>query len=356
MMHKKHCIKASLGVWKPIFCLLLCLFSVSCSRPQDYILVVDTSGSMSFGNRYIEKIKANIETFMDNLESGDSISLLGFDSNSRFYRTYRIRNEADRQRVVQKVRSFVARGAYTDMDSMLDFVFSFSKKLKKTSRQLVLIIMSDGKDDPPPWKKRRTLRLEALSKGNWFSNPFDEPYIYYVSLGKLHDTKLRKNLTRLSPRVRNIKDSQTAGLEEVIQDIDTQLLLSILFIFLCSLVSLALLACGVYWFCTRHKLSGILEYYDIDVGPDFRERFRLSKLSKHRLVFGRKAGAQLKIRDFAHSQNLNLRATSFKGSPCLRISKKELEHFNFKRKRFEARLLVAPGDHFEAGNYIFEYK
>ena len=332
------------------------LGSLTCSRPQDYILVIDTSGSMSVGERVIEKIKANIGDFIDDLDEGETITLMGFDSNPRFYRTYKIQKDADRQRPARKVRSFKAHGAYTDMDAMLGSVSRVSKKLQVPGRQVVLVVMSDGKDDPPPWKKRKNLRLEALEKSSWFWGLWEEPYIYYVSLGKLHDDKLRKNLTRLAPRVRRIKDSKTAGLQEVSADIEGELFSRTTLVVLSSILLAALLALAVRWFFTRHKLSGVLEYYDADVGPSLKESFRLTKLRAHRFALGPKSGAQLKIRDFSHRQNLTLRTRSYKNLPCLKPRKKEIELFNFKRSRFKNKALISPGDQFEVGNYVFEYK
>ena len=216
--------------------------------------------------------------------------------------------------------------------------------------------MSDGQDDPPPWNKRKNLRLEALEKSNWFWGLWEEPYIYYVSLGKVQDDKLRKNLTRLAPRVRGIKDSKTAGLHELSEDMEGALSLRTTLAIVSGAFLLALLALAGRWFLTRHKLKGVLEYYDVDTGPALRESYRLGKLRTHRFVLGPKAGAQLKIRGFAYRKNITLRSSSFKGLPCLKPRKKEVELFTFKRSRFENKALISPGDQFEVGNYIFEYK
>lgn len=338
---------------------ILALWAFSCSRPQDYILVIDTSGSMSLGERVIEKIKANIEDFTSDLELGETITLLGFDSNPRFYKTYKIQSDADRERPARKVRSLFARGAYTDMEAMLYSVSALSKKLKTPGRQLVLVVMSDGKDDPPPWKRsknRKKLKLETLKKSNWFWGIWEEPYIYYVSLGKLQDDKLIEGLTQIAPRVQSIKDSKTAGLGEVSKDIEEELSLRSALAFLSGLFLLALLALGLRWFLRPHKLRGVLEYYDVDVGPSLKGSFRLTKLNAHKFSIGRKTGAQLKIRGFGSSENFVLKSTSFKKLPCLRPQKKYLEHIHFKRSRFESKSLISPGDQFEAGNYLFEYK
>ena len=127
MSCRKYNLRKCLGVFSLVFWALTCS---ACSRPQDYILVIDTSGSMSVGKRFIEKIKANIGDFIDDLDEGETLSLMGFDSNPRFYRTYNIRSDADRQRLLRAIRSFRARGAYTDMDAMLSSVSRLSKKVK----------------------------------------------------------------------------------------------------------------------------------------------------------------------------------------------------------------------------------
>ncbi len=337
--------------------LLIMAFLLSCSGPRDYIICIDTSGSMSSGKRMIEKVKARLGDFVEDIKLGDSVTLVGFDTNSRVYRTYSIHDQATLQKLSAKIRSLRARGAYTDMQAMLSTLVKLSKKLQAPDRHLLVVIMSDGIDDPPPWKKKDSaVELQYLRKNSWFGY-WGEPYIYYISLSKVQDTKLIKNIGRLSRQSKSITDSESAGLGEVKEDAQSQDTYRQFLAVFSLLISIFLVACvtlGIRRFLQRHKLNGTLVYYDADIGRSLSDTIDLSKLKAHSMFLGRKPGAKPKIRGFGLKQNVSLKAKVYKGSLHLKPKKKEETLFSYDHQKRKG--LIGPGEKFKVGNFIFEYK
>ncbi len=333
------------------FLAILCL---ACSGKKDYVLVIDTSGSMRFGKQVMKKIKNNASDFMERLNTGDSVTVMGFDTTTRSYGTFSIQNKADIEKPIQKIISLQARGANTDMGVMLSSLSRLQKKLETSGRQILIVIMSDGMDDPPSWKKRTPIQLASWDKGNWFSNLFKAPYIYYVSLGKLRNNKLIENLNRISPQVKELGDSPSAGLQEIGEDIDSLVNLRFFLYFLVILIIIVVLALVARRVLRKFKLRGCIEYYDTDIGPSIKSKFNLEKLDRIAFRIGRKSGVELKIRDFKAKQHLRLRTSHRKGLICLKPNKKDNELISFQKQRHKG--LISQGDVFEAGNFKFEYK
>ena len=330
------------------------IFLFAFCKQEDYIIMLDTSGSMSSGDRAIEKVKANIPDFVNELDIGDSISLMSFDTKARFHKTFVIQNDADYEKVVKKFLSLKAKGTYTDMIAMLKSIKKVGEKLKKPGRRIVLIIMSDGLNDPPPWTKKKNLgiNLEEIRQDNWLWGLWNEPYVYYVNLGKLKENKLPK-------RFKRVADSNTAGLKEISKDIDSEnrfLSISVILVIIASLCLLGLILLLIQKFITRHKVSGSLLYHDIDVPVSMSETYPLSKTKNHSFSFGSRIGAQLKIKGIGVKENIILKASKHKGTSCLKIRNKEAKHFLFSNRNASKKNLIAPGDKFQIGNFKFEYK
>ncbi len=336
----------------------LCM--AACAQAADYVVMIDTSASMRTGANALSKLKANMPSFMERIKEGDSFSLMTFDSKVRFHETYIIRDESDKAEIAKKIYSLKARGAYTNMQDMLIALSEQSEALSAAGRRLLLVIMSDGLDDPPPWlKKRRALELSSFEKKSWLGSLFRDPYIYYISLGKIQGEELASQLSLLSGQVTTLQDSSTAGLTELGADIDSKGRQRILLVFLGLIGCLSLLALAgacVYRFLTRHKLRGKLVYYDKDTGHALQDEFHLDKLRSHKFSIGRR-NCHLKIRGLDSSKICNLKAKFYQDRLCLQVQTEgpSLVSYLSPSSQKEGRL-IAPGEKFRIANYIFEYK
>ena len=343
--------------------LILALFCFACGGPKDYILMIDTSASMVFGERVMEKVKAGIDDFIDDLDVGDTITVMGFDTVPRLYKTYTIKNEKDKKHPIQKVLRLQAKGAYTDMGAMLNAIRKQSKKLQAEGRQLYIVVMSDGLDDPPPSRRNKKygqIQLDFVRGSSSFFDFWNEPYVYYVSLGKLKDKKLVEKLQKLSTKTKSIQAGPdgTAALKNVSDDINRsdwyQILLVTLAI-LSALLLVALLVLFAYYLMNRHRLQGVLVYYDEYVGKSMSETFNMQALQQNRLLLGRKPQTDCKVRGFGIKFNLTLRARFHGNEMCLKPKAKEWELYEFEQLPRYSNL-IAPGEKFKVGGFVFHYK
>ncbi len=335
-------------IW--MLCIVFVVLGMACSGPRDYVLVVDTSKSMVMGDNVMQKLKDNMKKFVKDIRYGDTVTLMSFDAKVKEHGIYEINTSVDRDRVLKKIVALPAKGIWTDMVEMLNKLSVQAEKLQAKDRQLMVVVMTDGLDDPSPLKKREAIRLDKIKKkGKW-----KQPYVYYVSLGKLHDKKLLENLESMSSNVKKIDGTGTAGLDEVREDINFK---EMVFIGL-GILGLALFVGGViaciFWFLTRHHTKGTLSFYHVDVGPALRKSYTLDRLNRHSFHIGRQRGADLKIRDFGSKVNLTISAKLYNGVMCLKPNQKDLPKFKFDAQRFKN--LIAPGDKFEVGNHKFEYR
>lgn len=185
---------------------------------RDYVLVVDTSGSMEVGTEErkstMNKVRRSMQSFMQSVNPGDTVTLLGFDAETRNLGTFSINSEADRAGPVNAVRDLEASGRHTFMKAMVSSVSETVRELEGRGRNVIVVIMSDGKDDPPPGETDNRLALAEIqdttaSAGN---ERLVDTFIYYVSLGKLKDPSLEAELRKLSPDVKTIeKQSKPAS-------------------------------------------------------------------------------------------------------------------------------------------------
>ena len=385
---------------------LLCTsFLVSCSGAKEYILMIDTSGSMAANERPLEEIKSDVVDFVGKLALGDAITLMTFDSTVKRYKTYKLNQERNRQELVDQVLALQARGAYTDVDTMLVALAKTSDELQVSGRQLYIIIVSDGLDDPPP--EVRKLREDALvdlrsiEKKSQVNNEWwgmqKRPYIYYLSLRDIRNygvkdgakeraeektamgpfkssevkdgaeekdkdkeklDKVKKKLSLISDQVKVVDASKERDLSQAIAMEDIGLIdyWRITLYVLSALVFMICIVVICYKLYTRHKLNGSLTYCDVSLNDwNISQSFHLNKLSRHQFKLGSKMGAQLKIRDIGLKQNLSLRTKKYGELLCLKPVSKEADFYTCDSETYKKSGLIAPGDKFTVGNYIFKY-
>lgn len=352
------------------FLLLLFLSSLAaCSRaPRDYLLVIDTSGSMT-ASGLIGEVKQGMSEFLTTVEPGDTVTLVRFDQRAAIGETIDIRSREDRNRVQTAVDAMEARGAYTDMGVMLRAI---SDRASSTAgRERFVVVMSDGKDDPPPGVRRSEIDLGSMRDPE-VDEDVNAAYIYYISLGRLKDPDLERELERISPRTTTVQagpgvessEGATAGertgLAQVAGDIERTTWLrwiqanwSWLRWLLLALILLLLLIYVIYRIVTGGRVRGTLSYYEVDVGPSLKSAYTLDKLDRNRVSIGSKLGADLRIRNSGIVRNVALKATTKRGQNLLRPAATDVSLFQFLSQKQEG--LISPGDRFRLGNFIFEY-
>ncbi|MCB1322289.1 MAG: VWA domain-containing protein [Leptospiraceae bacterium] len=351
---------------------------IACSQPRDYILVIDTSGSMSGSRNTIQKVKDEMPDFLETVNDGDSITIMTFDTEPNVGPTYTINNDDDRERVAEDVRSFKATGTYTGMHYMVAALSEKIKAVRQPGRQLFVVVMSDGQDDPPPWTDEE-LNLEEYRDPDHRSSE-DPYYIYYVSLGKLQDPELQQSLEQLSPdEVRTVDagagqgdgsgepgaegtdDNQGAGLTDVGSDIEATsrmeswrkwgIRIAAIVAGLCLLFLLILL---IYKFLNRHNVTGTMIYNDATIGGQLRNTYNVDKVKGSKMSVGPRLGADLRIKDIGVTNNIALKAKKVQGEIALKPRSGDLNLIQFTNQARDG--LISSGDTFKIGNYNFEYK
>jgi len=174
-------------------------------EPADYVVLVDTSGSMNAGGRYA-RMQAELRTLVRGLDPDDRVSLFTFDTTAR----RRFRGEVgDRPDAVLAALPAAATGKHTDIGSA---IAAGLKELEQeeTRRLAALILITDGVLDAPgstyakvksaAWKDLRT-RAEALGADHQVAG-------YAVSLQATTDAGLLK---KVFPRATEVKASQVGA-------------------------------------------------------------------------------------------------------------------------------------------------
>ncbi len=346
----------------PAMLLVALVLTVACGRQKDYVLVVDTSGSMDGQGRKLQAVKDALPGLLEKVAEGDQITVMNFDSKVHGSSTIPINSQADKQTVIDQIRALKATGAYTEMPVMVTALREKIKELSGNSRRTpVVMLMTDGIDDPA--RPRGKLNMEQFRDPEAQS---PDPYIYYLNLGKLKDPNLEKQLQALSRRVTTVDKSKAGagagqeGLElgaiaeEAESTIWKDRLLTIGLPILGGLLLLALLFWLVRKFMNRNKLVGELKYYEAEINFPNKNTFRLDKLKKSSLVIGPRLGVDLRIKQLGIPKEFKFKSRVKKARTYLKPVGRSASMVEFRKQTEKG--LVADGDSFKIGNFVFEYK
>lgn len=160
------------------------------SEPADYVLLIDTSGSMNQGGRF-QQVRSQLRTLLAGLDSDDRVALLTFDST--VVRRYRGTVGTNPNTVLAHLPA-TATGTHTDIGAAIHGGLAELERAD-TYRLAALILITDGVMDTVPtakyakvgsaaWKKLKT-RSTSLGKSH-------ELAAYAVSLISTTDAGLLK--------------------------------------------------------------------------------------------------------------------------------------------------------------------
>ena len=124
---------------------LFALFGVD-AVPADFVVVVDTSGSMSQGeNPPYPAVLGAYQSLVDSIPDGDNLSVLTFDSSPNLAFQGEISSESREQ--AKAALPAEARGQATDIGSAIDATLRRLERADASDVQLVLFL-TDGQHQP----------------------------------------------------------------------------------------------------------------------------------------------------------------------------------------------------------------
>ncbi|WP_329461489.1 vWA domain-containing protein [Streptomyces sp. NBC_01431] len=137
-------------------------------QPVDYVVLVDTSGSMAAQGRY-STVRSTLSTFLNGLSAADHVDLITFDDRPE--ERY-IGAAGDTAKIISRLPNAPNPSGGTDIGGALDQAL---RELERTDAANVasVVMLTDGEHDPPrgsgyptssgaPWDKLRK-RAEALA-------------------------------------------------------------------------------------------------------------------------------------------------------------------------------------------------
>ncbi len=339
---------------------------------KDVILVLDTSLSMVGyqGRNIMDDVKRSVFTYIDSLRDGDRVTFVTFDEALRVYPQVVIDDQNDRDIVKKYISVTEAKGQWTFTLKMLKTVFGIADSLSKDNqaqspvspRNVVIVIMTDGLDDPPPAYSKERFDLKKIAE-QYSGNDW---WIYLVNFAEMEKSneivtareKLKEELSKVSENTTFIDgdNPDKAINEDIRKDIEekewSQFLKILPFIVLAAL----LIFIAVLFFIKRAggvKVKGTLDFWNHELIKPEVLSVSLDNLSAKQILIGRTASSHVRIRDFESRNVVILKAAREKGVIRLKLIAEEGLEISFKNKEFDA--YVNDGDIFSASNYSFRY-
>ncbi len=338
---------------------------------KDVILVLDTSLSMIGyqGKDIFESVKGSVETYMNTLQDGDRVTFVTFDEEVKVYPQVLIDDQNDRDIVKKYISITEAKGQWTHTLKMLKTVFALADQITKESqgnktelkRNVVIVIMTDGLDDPPPSRAKDKFDLKKVAE-QYSGNDW---WIYLVNLDELQKSKevsvaqqnLLNELGKVSGNASILdgSDPDKAINDELRKDVANKekeqfyRLLAVVSGFLI----LILLVVFIIIKMRSVKITGRLEYWSYELLKPEVHNLSLTNFGKKEIILGRGASCTAKIREYESRYTFSLKAVRKSGKILIAINHEEGLDIGFKNKESDGYLL--DGDIFSASNISFRY-
>jgi Mg-chelatase subunit ChlD len=336
---------------------------------KDYLVVVDTSYSMSGsgGQNIIDSVKSSVNDFIDkDVSADDSITLVTFDTQVKFYPTVTVTGKNDRD-IIKKYYSMIeAKGSWTYTLEMVKEVLARADQMQNANkdRQVVVMVLTDSLDDPPPAKKKDRLSIKDIAEAHKGSASF----IYFINLGDAKQNarlqKLAGNLKSASAKVAvvDVKDNKTGeaiknvetSVESDLAKKDRRLLIAKILIIAAIILALLLLLAFLRIKFGQLKLAGILEYRYILSPYKEYDQFDIGRLGEKRVAIGKGTEFRINLRDYNEKIPVIIEATRF--DKAVRPAVKEAESATVEFLNNKKTSFLTDGDSFKAGGYIFIYR
>lgn len=185
----------------------------------DWIFVLDTSASMRGAggtSDIFDRVKTALETFINNTEEGDSVTLYTFDRDTMLRPTVLILDETDRRDLRNTIRGVSATGDRTHtgkaIRDALDRAQELSARGEAERRTPSIVLLTDGIEDV------RGIPDPVSIPSNVKRIPISQPFIFYLSLGEEHDPQLDELIGGYD-RGRVIRDPNAMRIQDIMKEI-----------------------------------------------------------------------------------------------------------------------------------------
>lgn len=185
----------------------------------DWIFVLDTSASMHGAGgaaNIFEKVKEAISEFIRNAREGDTITLYTFDRDTTLRAHIRVSGEIDKRDLLKTVTALTSEGDRTHTGKALHDALARAIELKERSdaanRTIGIILFTDGLEDV------RGITDPISIPSNISLLPKAQPYVFFVSLGAVHEKQLESFVNEASAmgnRGQVIRDPGAKGIAEI---------------------------------------------------------------------------------------------------------------------------------------------
>lgn len=333
-------------------------------KERDIILVLDTSRSMigQGGKNIFSEVKESLRKFVDDLKSGDSLTIVTFDETVVVRPTVTIFDNNDKKIINSMLSVIKAEGMWTYTMEMLRNVFRIANEMetKNPQRKQIIILLTDGLDDPPPAKRKDRFNIREAAK----EYVGKEWYVYLVNFGDIKNnarfkevqSELARTVTKHVTLIEGGESPQKAVTEvqqTIAQHPQQERALSLRAVIIAIIVIVVVLAIIIIIArISSVKLTGSLEYYNYTLLNPYINTVNLTRFGRKEVTLGR-TGTDVVLRDFEGKKQFALKATRVKGKIIPRLMLPEGLVAEFVNR--EAGEFLNDGDMFKVANYSFKY-
>jgi hypothetical protein len=333
-------------------------------KSKNIILVLDTSMSMigqAGGRNILGRVKKSIKEYIDqNVEDGDRVTFVTFDTDARIYPSVLVDDDNDRDILKKYISMTEATGLWTYTYKMIYKVFQAAERIEKQERggNTEIVIMTDAIDDPPPGQTNRFNLKDFAEK--FGKNP--NLWVYVISYTSLQGSsaakRLGKQLSLVTKKVKIIETSEpekgnrTLTAAENIQESKSRsILIPLLIAIGCVLLVLAVIY--VIRKLSELRVAGRLEYWNNEIIEPYIYRFDLSKRPSKEVKIGKGIECAVNIRDINIKSPFSIKAVKMNGAVRMRLFGNKGNTIETVNRESDGTL--NNGDIFKVGNYTFKY-
>lgn len=154
--------KKSIAVFMFFTVIVCALFAGERTIPVDIFLMIDKSLSMAEESKFGSMHRwVRDELISQMVIAEDNVIIYSFYEKPELLLDLQVKNEKDRNKIIEVIDNITPDGKYTDIGRALDTIQHALNKSKKNGRHKILILLTDLKQDAP-WTSKYSGKQESF--------------------------------------------------------------------------------------------------------------------------------------------------------------------------------------------------